>query len=128
MFNSDGEFRKPAVDERQGRKNISPGLSPELQAFLKEAAPKLGAGSGAPRMKERNVGSRYESETRAMQSGGLTYGISASKGKRATDFSNAASNLRKDPTQFYDPDGGAKAFWSAREIREQSKNFFAGRE
>jgi len=126
MFNADGEFRKPAVDERQGRKNISPGLSPELQALLKETG--LGASSGAPRVKERVVGSRYESETSAMQSGGLTYAMSAGKGKRPSDFSNAASNLRKDPTQFYDPDGGAKAFWSAREIREQSKNFFAGRD
>jgi hypothetical protein len=125
MFNADGEFRKPLVDERQGRKQISAGLSPELQALLKETG--LGSNSGAPRVKERVVGTRYESETCAMQSGGLTVAM-AGKGKRMTDFSNAASNLRKDPTQFYDPDGGAKAFWAAREIREQSKNFFAGKE
>jgi hypothetical protein len=125
MFNSDGEFRKPAAVETQGKKHISAGLSPELQAFLKETG--LGASSGAPRTKDRIVG-RFESETSAMQSGGLTYAMSAGKGKRPSDFSNAASNLRKDPTQFYDPDGGAKAFWSAREIREQSKNFFAGRD
>jgi hypothetical protein len=122
MFNADGEFRKPAVE---GRKKISAGLSPELQALLKETG--LGANSGAPRVKERIVGSRYESETSAMQSGGLMTAMTG-KGKRVTDFSNAASNLRKDPTQFYDPDGGAKAFWAAREIREQSKNFFAGKE
>jgi hypothetical protein len=125
MFNSDGEFRKGPADERRAVKTVSAGLSPELMALLKETG--LNSSSGAPRMKERVVGNRYETETSAMQSGGLTYAV-ASKGKRVTDFSNAASNLRKDPTQFYDPDGGAKAFWAAREIREQSKNFFAGRE